>query len=185
MKTLNKQTKAFTIMELVFVIIILGILASLALPRMERDLRQEAKDHILSAIRLTQELALIDDKTNPSDANWQENLWKISFNPGGSHYTISSGDNFAVDPLNGKLMGGAGASQNILIGTKYSINQISGCEGGTIGFDNLGRPFTSFTGSTYAGYMNTSCNLLITFSDSGIPDINVIIRAETGYVSAI
>ena len=71
MKTLHKHTKAFTMLELVFVIVVLGILAALALPRMDRDLRQEAKDNILSAIRYTQHLALMDNKTNPLDANWQ------------------------------------------------------------------------------------------------------------------
>lgn len=56
---------AFTMIELVFVIVVLGILSALAMPRIDRDLRQEAKDNILSSIRYTQHLALIDEKTNP------------------------------------------------------------------------------------------------------------------------
>jgi len=46
---------AFTMIELVLVIVVLGILAALAMPRLERDLRQEAKDNLLSAIRYTQQ----------------------------------------------------------------------------------------------------------------------------------
>ena len=97
MRNLQKHTKAFTMLELVFVIVVLGILAALALPRMDRDLRQEAKDNILSAIRYTQHLALMDDKTNPTDANWQNKLWKITFSSStdnlANFYTVSSDSN--------------------------------------------------------------------------------------------
>lgn len=185
MKTLNKQKKAFTMLELVFVIVVLGILAALALPRMDRDLRQEAKDNILSAIRYTQHLALMDDKTNPTDTNWQVNLWKISFQSDGSYYTVSSNTNFAVDPDGGNLMdGGTNASKNIFIGKKYSVDSVTGgCS--EIGFDNLGRPFTNtISGSTYAGYMSSDCNIIVSFAQSGITDLNITIATETGYVSA-
>ncbi len=94
MRTLNKHKKAFTMIELVFVIVVLGILAALALPRIERDIRQEAADNILSAIRYTQHLALTDNKTDPFDPNWQNKLWKIQFiniiRQGIYFYTISS-----------------------------------------------------------------------------------------------
>ena len=58
--------------ELVMVIVVLGILAVLAMPRLDRDLRQEAGDNILSAIRYTQHMALMDDVTNPNDNEWQK-----------------------------------------------------------------------------------------------------------------
>lgn len=168
---------AFTMLELVFVIVVLGILAALAMPRLDRDLRQEAKDNILSAIRYTQHLALMDDKTVPGTA-WQANLWNIAI--GSSSYTISSGGTAALDPVNGQAMDGT--SPNTQIGKKYSVNGASGCT--TIGFDNLGRPFTSMTGSTYTGYMDSDCTMTITFAQSGLTDLNITIAAETGRVSA-
>ena len=70
---------AFTMLELVMVIVVLGILASLAMPRMDRDTRQEAETNILSALRFTQNLALTDNKTDPSDPTWQKELWKLHF----------------------------------------------------------------------------------------------------------
>lgn len=171
---------AFTMLELVFVIVVLGILAALAMPRLDRDLRQEAKDNILSAIRYTQHLALIDDKTVPGTA-WQANLWNIAFQSDGSSYTISSGGTNALDPIDGKAMDGT--SPNTLIGKKYSADGVSGgCS--TVGFDNLGRPFTSMTGSTYAGYMDSDCNIVVTFEKSGVTDLTITIAAETGHVSA-
>jgi prepilin-type N-terminal cleavage/methylation domain-containing protein len=178
MRNLTKERKAFTMLELVFVIVVLGILAALALPRMDRDLRQEAADNILSAIRYTQHLALNDDKTDPFDSNWQQKLWMIRFTTStsntGSFYTISSDldksgsvnkTEAAIDPINGKYMyNSSGAfvgiasdeSPNIFIGKKYGIDSLTpsgGCSSQHIAFDNLGRPFSGLkttTGGTLA-----------------------------------
>jgi prepilin-type N-terminal cleavage/methylation domain-containing protein len=121
------KKRAFTMIELVFVIVLLGILAALALSRIERDSRQEAADTIVSAIRYTQHLALLDNKAFPDEsgsgsdptaltkANWQRGLWHIRFSvygKGEGHFfTLSSsldGDSnvdrveTATDPANGK-----------------------------------------------------------------------------------
>jgi len=87
-----KPKNAFTMLELVFVIIIIGILAALAVPRMERDVKQEAGDNILAAIRYTQHLALTDDKQSYNDPNWQQKLWLIRFETYGNKviYKIGS-----------------------------------------------------------------------------------------------
>jgi prepilin-type N-terminal cleavage/methylation domain-containing protein len=199
---------AFTMLELVFVIVVLGILASLAIPRLERDLRQEAKDNILSAIRYTQHLSLIDDKTDPSDPNWQRRLWKISFTTSADNlanfYTVSSDTNSdgsvdinetALDPLNGKYMFtddssiDTNESPNIFIGKKYSIinmNFNGGCAGEShIAFDNLGRPHIDIGSATnnYSKYMTTNCTIQMNFADGSTP-LNITIATETGYVSA-
>lgn len=153
------KKKAFTLIELVMVIVVLGILAALAIPRFESEVRQEAADNILSAIRYTQHLALIDDKTDPRDASWQKELWHIRFGSYTSNgntmwfYTVSSNADknanvdlteTAIDPSNGKRMYhlagstniGITESENILIGEKYGINAVSftGCPG-NIGFN--------------------------------------------------
>jgi len=66
--------------ELVFVIVVLGILASLAMGRMDRDLKQEAAETILSHIRLAQQLALRDNKhRSDNNTQWQKAYWKIQF----------------------------------------------------------------------------------------------------------
>ena len=170
MKLVNDSPKgplmkrpAFTMLELVFVIVVLGILASIAIPRLERDLRQEAKDNLLSAIRYTQHLALIDDKANPTDTtdpaypNWQRKLWKITFVTSDDNlanfYTISSdfnGDSAvtknetAIDPVNGKYMYNddddtmidSDESPNIFIGKTYGINSMN-FSGGCAGEDHV------------------------------------------------
>lgn len=65
-----KNKPAFSMLELVFVIVVIAILASLAIPRLERDFRTEARTNIISALRYTQHMALIDDKRDPFDSSW-------------------------------------------------------------------------------------------------------------------
>jgi prepilin-type N-terminal cleavage/methylation domain-containing protein len=207
MRTLTKHTRAFTFIELIFVIIVLGILAAFALPRLERDLRQEAADNILSAIRYTQHLALNDDKTNPFDANWQQTLWMIRFTGGANaYYTISSDtskngavskDESAIDPANGRYMyNSSGAfsaigndeSPNIFLGKHYGINSIStsgGCPTQHIAFDNIGRPFNGLIGSLstndYSQYMGSDCTVTFGFTDTSITPLAITITKETGH----
>ncbi len=197
MRTLHKHTKAFTMIELVFVIVVLGILAALALPRMDRDIRQEAADNILSAIRYTQHLALTDDKTNPIINDWQRALWQIRFSQSDSDwsYTVATNMDYnnnldeaeaAVDPSNGQLMHSSttNASPNILLTQKYGINSITfnNCGTSGIAFDNLGRPHGSVSAATnnYATYLNNDCQ--ITFASPAF-DSNLVIEIEkeTGY----
>ena len=145
---------AFTMIELVFAIVVLGILAAMALPRLERDTRQEAGDNILSAIRYTQHLALMDNKVDTysgANVNWQRAFWQIRFenNGGGWQYIIASNNNYdanlnkateaAQDPVNGKFIYASGAdpasdeSPNGFLSKKYGVNNVdfSACNGQT------------------------------------------------------
>jgi prepilin-type N-terminal cleavage/methylation domain-containing protein len=123
-----KKKSAFSLIELVFVIVVLGILASLAMSRSERDLRQEASETILSHIRLAQQLALRDNKHRPfdgtnNDDRWQRAYWRFEYancsdmeNYDGTaslHYRVGSsidlGANIdkaesAINPINGKYL---------------------------------------------------------------------------------
>ena len=167
------KQKAFTMLELVLVIVVLGILAALSIPRLDRDLKQEAADNILSAIRYTQHLALLDDKQKFDNAQWQRRWWRIVFGTctGTDHYyMVGADDNMtgstngyfsqeeaAIDPANSKTMfwtngadcsngGDSSSSENIFISKKFGITTIQpsgGCSNLYIGFDHLGRPYAS------------------------------------------
>jgi type II secretory pathway pseudopilin PulG len=176
MKKNRQLTPAFTMLELVFVIILLGILAALALPRMERDIRQEAGDNILSAIRYTQHLALTDNKHTFDAADWQQTLWMIRFETYGTDVIYKIGTDAdkdgnidkkhsAIDPLTGKYLWTSNATKDsdeapgIFLTDRYGINSVSfnGCQGSQqttakhIAFDNKGRPHRGILDTTSSG----------------------------------
>lgn len=209
---MHLKKPAFTMLELVFVIVVLGILAAMAIPRMDRDLRQGAKDNILSALRFTQNLALVDNKTDPTNANWQRKFWTIRFSTASDNlatfYTVSSDSDAsgttilknetAVDPANGRFMYNANAdttigedeSPSIFIGKKYGINTMDfsgGCSNTQkhVAFDHLGRPYNGIATASndYSQYMSSDCNIAITFIDTSITPLNITIATETGFAT--
>ena len=117
-----KPANAFTMIELVFIIVVVGILAAVAIPKIERNGLIEAADQITSHIRYTQQLAMSDNKFNANDPNWHKKAWRIQFhnhNSAGSakgwRYTIfwdnyndrteiagnpNSENELAIDPMN-------------------------------------------------------------------------------------
>lgn len=95
---------AFTMLELVFVIIVIGILAVLAMPSFGSNPLQQAAEQVAGHIRYTQHLAMVDDKFDPIDSQfkanpgytatydhlWFREYWRIRF------YTNSSNVYYAV-----------------------------------------------------------------------------------------
>ena len=85
---------AFTMIELVFVIVIVGILSSVISSSFERNTLREAADQVVSHIRYTQHLAMVDDKFVPNPEmskestqarkskhaqEWFKSRWQIFF----------------------------------------------------------------------------------------------------------
>ena len=78
--------KAFTLVELVFVVVVIGILAFALWPTKQPTQAFEAARQIVAHIRYTQHLALNDDKfathTDGTDSiaiDWYKRLWRITF----------------------------------------------------------------------------------------------------------
>jgi prepilin-type N-terminal cleavage/methylation domain-containing protein len=199
----------FTMIELVMVVVVLGIIAALAIPRMERDLSQEAADTILSDIRYAQHMAINDYRENPMNGNWQRSFWKVQIehcSDGAMFITIGADKNYgagidknesAIDPANGKPMfwqntsscsngGNDTVSENIFITKKFGVESIAttgGCVGVQhIGFDHLGRPHVKFSRSdspNYSSYMPSLCDM--TFGMKTGDSFTIRILPETGY----
>jgi len=207
---MSKQNKAFTLLEAVVVIVLIGILATVAIPRLQTDTTQEAADQILSDIRYTQHLALTDDVTNPNNSNWQRAFWSMRFgrcaSGSGWYYMIGSDKDYAgdidriteaaIDPLSGKPMfwigtkacsnGGDGTVSNkIFITKRFGISNVTfsgSCNGAQhIGFDRLGRLHQSFTASSSPNYASVlHTPCIITFTHPN-GNFAINIEPETGY----
>jgi len=71
--------KAFSMLELVFVLVVIGILAAVIIPSTRTNPLQEAATQVVSDIRYTQHLAMMDDKFDSTDTNWYKERWSIRF----------------------------------------------------------------------------------------------------------
>jgi len=121
--------KAFTLVELVIVIVVIGILATAIIPRLKTNLLYEAAVQLESHLKYTQHLAMIDDMYDSTDAYWYKKRWQLAFitskaADGGPSYTIfsdtsgySTGDaneaEIAINPLNPKQRMTGGHSGDI------------------------------------------------------------------------
>ena len=78
------KKRAFTMIELIFVIVVVGILAAIMIPKLNRNASREAANQILTHIRYTQHLAMQDDKYENFISNqskpWFKLRWGITFN---------------------------------------------------------------------------------------------------------
>ena len=154
---------AFTIYELIIVIVTIGILAAVAIPRLKTNTLQEETLKVVDFIRYTQHLAMIDDKYDPQDANWQQKAWCIQINE--NNLTIFSGGIYAKDPID----------QSNIQKKEFTITL---SPNKTICFDEIGRPYENSI--QYSNLLRNE--LIITTSYEG-EDINISIQPETGFVS--
>jgi len=87
--------KAFTLIEIIFVLVVIGILAAVIIPRTQRDPLREVAIQIVSDIRYTQHLAMIDDKYDGTDSNWYRNRWQMLFAKSKNTSGKDTGGNYA------------------------------------------------------------------------------------------
>ncbi len=182
------KKSAFTLIEVVFVIIVLAILASVAMDSTDRDLKQEASETILSHIRLAQQLALNDNK-HRSDSNplWQRAYWRFEYGKCSSiddyYYRVGSDRDMdglidksesAINPIDGKYLYTFNScnslqdneSPTVLLGKKFGVKKIKkygGCSSVQhIAFDYLGRPhhqIASYGSADFSKIMKQDCNI--------------------------
>ena len=158
-------------LELVFVIVVIGILAAAIIPRMDRDTLYEASEQLLSHIKYTQHLAMTDNVYDDTDAAWFVNRWRIDLNNTTDSYEITNGTLNAVDPLTRDNIDGTG---NYNLNQKYNAQIDTDY---TLTFDHLGRPHSGVTGSV-SDVMTT--DLVITITANG-ETATVTVTPETGY----
>jgi len=137
--------KAFTLIELVFVIVIIGILSAVIIPKIETNNLQEAAIQLVSHIRYTQHLAMVDDKFDAKSDSWYRQRWSIAFisnatkTEGKRAYSVFSDDGtyeatassskvnngeLAMDPMNsGKYL--SGGTQSLATDDSKAIKKMN------------------------------------------------------------
>jgi len=188
-------------LELVFVIVVVGILGAVFIPKYEQDNAGEAAYQVARHIRLAQHHALVEDRVDdaPNGVKWEETLWRITFVSGskGECYNVyadrdGSGGNpaaneRAVDPLTRKYLWGntscddsqADVNQDVLLWKSYGVNNVSVCGNSRhIAFDHFGRP-GQISGGTFVPF-NADCTVTLGTSDGHTAEITIY--EETGYV---
>lgn len=171
--------KAFTLLELIFVIVVIGILAATIIPEMKSNSLYDAANQVVGHIRYTQHLAMVDDKFSSNDEDWYKTRWQIKFSKvSGSDdkwaYAIfhdldkdSSPDAIetAVNPLDNtkRLTGGysgaieynsKSATKELNLGNKYSIMDIDFNNCGINNSDDKKRIFFDYLGRVYSDNPN-------------------------------
>ena len=181
----NKLIRAFTMIELVFVIVIVGILSAMIAPNFQRNSTREAADQIVSHIRYTQHLAMMDNKFETNNQNWYKNRWNIDLNT--TSYSISSeqykndgsndGTKYASNPLASKQPLNPTGTKELNVADKYGITITNNCSVDKIFFDYIGRPLNG-TSSPYGDILTSSCDINVS---DGTQTITIRIKPETGY----
>lgn len=173
--------KAFTLLELIFVVVIAGILAFVLIPKSSDTKLLESANQLISHIRYAQQLALNNDQFDPNDKDWYKKMWRIEFENNGT-YKVWRGANatsnkIAPDPTNpGQKLKDVQLKRGIV------------AKGSKVIFDELGRVYSEqATTKSYEHKIeqNTTIKLCKGSASSdctGKERIELSIEPETGYI---
>jgi len=193
---MNRQ--AFTMLELVIMLVTVGVLTATIMPRLERDPLRETVNQVMRHIQYTQHMAMVDDVYRDGRPLWFKAMWRISFR-NKNCYVVSSNidldmnydrEESATDPLtqvllysNTKCKQESTDNSMMFLAEAYDISRIdfSGSCGDNrfIAFDNFGRPHRSL--KRLDDYLKKEC--LITFVRKSRKAV-IAIRPETGYITS-
>jgi len=218
--------RAFSMIELIFVIVVVSILSILAVPKFDKKIYQyyegntpigplvnpniiQARNQLLSHLRYTKSLALIDNKflPNPSFGSnlevseWFRSLWQIKFTSLSYEVfsdkppfnRVADSGEYAKDPLTKKDLNPTD-SHILNLDEKFGVTSISlmnldadanrtFTSISSIFFDNMGRPYIDINKTTNQYQFLLSGKVQIKLSDSTNPSeyVGICIEAETGY----
>ncbi len=204
--------KAFTLLELVLVVVVIGIISAVMIPRISNVQIDKAARQVLDHIRYTQHLAMMDNQFDPDDANWYKKRWQIRFQTisGKIVYTIFKDQNsngtisqneIARNPLHkDQLLTGDKSisinsgkySKKLNLSDTYNISSINmtGCiSSKRLYFDYIGRPMAGNPASLDRPYYEDNQNRLYLLKQrckitlhDADRSVTIAIEPETGYV---
>jgi len=203
---------AFSMIELVMVIVVIGILASVSIPNMDKDIRQGAIDTILSDVRLAQQNALSDDKHDVNSTKWQRGYWHFAYYKCNNDfvYRVASDINLdskitnnesAINSKDGKYLfadcdnlNSADNSPKVNLTQQHGIGSITttgACKAShIIAFDNLGRLYSDIS-SDKVDYSNLvknnsdKCKMTFSFQDDDLNPFTLEVEPIVGHIKIV
>lgn len=189
--------KAFTLLELVIVIVATSILSVFFIPQFYNNSLLDATMQVVRHIKHTQHLALNDARYMHTDKLWYKSMWRISFRSKNC-YVVSSNTDYdknydrlesAHDPIDRLLLYSNVECEEEQTDTKwmflesyYSIDMITfskACGSNRfIAFDHQGRPHKSLKNSH--DLLKNKCIITIYQKEN---KAEITIRPETGYTT--
>lgn len=198
--------KGFSLLELIFVIILIGIISSFFVFKNIDSSLDEASKRLVLYLKYTRYQALIDDKFDKDDDEWFRKRYSFRLrrcsNDTGLYYTIHSDTNkngyiskseTLKDPLSDKYIYSSNTCEEVSSNSKYvlltknfdiqsvdvSCNETSSL--GMIVFGNDGKIYSRFDDIDALNYeINEPCN--ITLYDKNNNNKTIVVVPNTGYI---
>jgi len=168
--------KAFTMIEFVFVIVIIGIIASTVIPSFKSNTIHEEVIKFIADVRYTQHLGMINDTFDSTNPDWQKQSYCMNIDLLANSWSINKitpagVKEFALEPLNLEPLFMSLNETDFEITSTKQITRLC--------FDHLGRPLSDNLEYTNANLIKE--NIIFKFSNS-TDMVQVIITPETGYI---
>jgi len=166
------KKNSFTLIEIIFILVLLSIILTFSIPKQQLSKIKLAKQQIITHLKYTRYIAMIDNKYYYDDNLWHKKLWNIKFlkcnkDIGGIYYVIYSNtkkpnkwniskDETLIDPFTGNYIYSTSKCQQdslydkskyVLLTNYYGIKDIKiSCNDtsslGQIYFDNKGIAYS-------------------------------------------
>ncbi|MEA2019054.1 MAG: type II secretion system protein [Campylobacterota bacterium] len=205
MKKKDTLKKSFSLLELIFVIVLIAIISSSIISKNEISKLQIATDKIVLYLNYARYIAFIDNKFDINDAEWERKRWTLKFQNcsdtnDGMYYIVYSDmsggtaafkkDECMKDPLSQKYLysgydcePSSNESKNILLTKEFGVEKVEiSCNTtstiGQISFGNDGKIYSQL--GTNIKEINEQC--LITLYDINDDYTTIAIEPKTGYI---
>lgn len=175
--------QAFTMIELIIVIVVIGILAAVMIPKTDTEPARDAANQLSRHIQYAQHLSMVDDAYDATDGSWPDNRWGVIIS--GTKYSVQTGaGRYAKNPLTKEALNGSSITD---LGDKFAVTSITSSCGKGIAFDNFGTPYAfggNWSGSSPTAGRLTNSNCLITVTSNG-KTAQFTIYGQTGYAGDV
>jgi len=197
--------KGFSILELIIVISLITVISTISLSKLHRSKLQLATDKILIYLNYTRYIAMVDNKYNIDDPEWEKKRWTLKFqncsnSKDGLYFVVYSDKSGGTahfkksetlkDPLNNKYLYSGydcipnkDESADVLLTKKYGIEEIIiSCNTtstvGQISFGNDGTIYSQL--GTNIKTIEEPCSIKLI--DNQAQESVIIVEPNTGYI---